>query len=371
MIDEEEESVEEETEEDFEEVVEEVEDEEEEVEEEFDDEALREELEKIDDKEIEERIDKEHKKNIEEEIEENDNEELKELLSEMKDTNEVDPEEVVRNFEEEQEAQSIISYQELVNAVKKRDTEYVDELETKPLATVSDFIKADKKTDVVPETNVLDMIEKLEKKPEPVKEEVEEQIETLEKPSEKIETLEVLEEEIEELELPKKKEEVIEIPDEGKFKKTDLISPVFGRMKEKTEIDYPKVEKFDRSANKAKDKTTKKVETLVPTKKVESSTVNKKQESNDIDEILLQTVLPDFGHMDISKKSEKEVKSTSVEEELKNVNAMFEDLSDSIVEKEKKKAVKEKVEDEEIESLSAISKNEDFLKALRDFRDSL
>ena len=75
--------------------------------------------------------------------------------------------------------------------------------------------------------------------------------------------------------------------------------------------------------------------------------------------------------MDISKKSEKEVKSTSVEEELKNVNAMFEDLSDSIVEKEKKKAVKEKVEDEEIESLSAISKNEDFLKALRDFRDSL
>lgn len=81
-------------------------------------------------------------------------------------------------------------------------------------------------------------------------------------------------------------------------------------------------------------------------------------------------MLPDFSKMEITKKSET-VKNNDVEEELKNVNAMFEDISDNIAPKEKKKAVKEKAGSEEIESLSAISKNEDFLKALRDFRDSL
>ena len=34
-----------------------------------------------------------------------------------------------------------------------------------------------------------------------------------------------------------------EIPEEGRFKKTDVISPVFGRIQEKNKIDYPKVEK--------------------------------------------------------------------------------------------------------------------------------
>lgn len=44
------------------------------------------------------------------------------------------PEDIVANFEEEQEAQSIISYKELVDAVKNRKEDiYEDELESKPL----------------------------------------------------------------------------------------------------------------------------------------------------------------------------------------------------------------------------------------------
>lgn len=309
----------------------------EEVEEEpyFDDETLREELEKIDDKEIEERIDEEHKKNIDEEIKDNDNEEIKEILTEMKDNKEVDPEEVVRNFEEEQEAQSIISYQELVNVVKNRENDFDDELESRPLTTVSDFIKKDKSSTVEPEENVLAMIEKLDKNSKKKTGEDLDSIEELVK--DKKETLESKVEEIETLEVPVKKEKksvkqdsLTEIPDEGKFKKTEVISPVYGRIKEKNKIDYPKVEKFSRGAKK-------------------------KTDDQKLDDELMQAVMPDFSSLTNKVKETEKIE-------------LFDDLSDK---KETKKAVKEINKEEEIESLSAISKNEDFLKALKDFRDSL
>lgn len=309
----------------------------EEVEEEpyFDDATLREELEKIDDKEIEERIDEEHKKNIDEEIKDNDNEEIKEILTEMKDNKEVDPEEVVRNFEEEQEAQSIISYQELVNVVKNRENDFDDELESRPLTTVSDFIKKDKSSTVEPEENVLAMIEKLDKNSKKKTGEDLDSIEELVK--DKKETLKSKVEEIETLEVPVKKEKksvkqdsLAEIPDEGKFKKTEVISPVYGRIKEKNKIDYPKVEKFSRGAKK-------------------------KTDDQKLDDELMQAVMPDFSSLTNKVKETEKIE-------------LFDDLSDK---KETKKAVKEINKEEEIESLSAISKNEDFLKALKDFRDSL
>ena len=315
----------------------------EEFEEQFDDEALREELEKIDDKEIEERIDEEHKRDIDEEIKENDNDELKEILSGMKDTNEVDPDEVVRNFEEEQEAQSIISYQELVNVVKNRENDFDDELESRPLATVSDFIKKDNKSSVEPEANVLEMIQQLDNAKK-------ENVEVIEDNNEEdIEVLEVFESEplVEELKV-EVKETLPEIPEEGRFKKTDVISPVFGRIQEKNKIDYPKVEKFDRRP---------KVEPVY----------------EKIDDDMLKSVMPDFSTI----SSPKEDKKVDVDAEMKSVSMMFEDISNKVEEKTKeevkdRKAGNQDLEDiDEIESLSAISKNEDFLKALRDFRNSL
>lgn len=326
----------------------------EEVEPEFDDEALREELEKIDDKEIEERIDEEHKKNVDEEIKDNDNEELKEILSEMKDTNEVNPEEVVRNFEEEQEAQSIISYQELVNVVKNRENEFDDELESKPLTTVSDFIKKDKKSTTEPEANVLDMIEQLDKAKKQIKEEEIEELEANDEDLEELEELEVLEKvEVKSKKETKKEveeETLSEIPEEGRFKKTDVISPVFGRIKEKNKIDYPKVEKFDRKKNK---------------------TV---KNNDELDEELLSSIIPDFDNIELKQSK----KHSATKAEIKAVSDMFDSITETIEEQEiKAKEIKagnddKKTEDDEsIESLSAISKNEDFLKALRDFRNSL
>lgn len=327
--------------EDVESKVEEIDEEEEQQ---FDDETLREELEKIDDKEIEERIDEEHKKDIEEEIKDNDNDELKEILSGMKDSNEVNPEEVVRNFEEEQEAQSIISYQELVNAVKNRENEFDDELESRPLATVSDFIKKDKKNEIEPEANVLDMIQQLDKAK---KDKIE--IEDVENEDTEIEDIEVLEVFEPIKDESGEKEIVVEIPEEGRFKKTDVISPVFGRIQEKNKIDYPKVEKFERRQ--------KKTNTAV---------------QEEVDRELIDSIVPNFS-MFGAKATEAEKKKAT--KEMHAIKEMFEDVSKKVEQKEKKegKAGKQDLEesDDNIESLSAISKNEDFLKALRDFRNSL
>lgn len=310
-------------------------------------EPSREELEQIDDKEIENRIDEEHKKDIKEALEENDHEELKEILSEMKETKEVDPEEVVRNFEEEQEAQSIISYQELVDVVKNRDNEFIDELESKPLATVSDFIVDNSKSNDS-DIEVLEILENLEKSKELEETSVEELLSISESDIEQlepsIEEIEVLEPTINEYKSNEIKESLPEIPDDGRFKKTDVISPIFGKIDSTDKIDYPKVEKFKRD-NKEKNIKETDIKSMIP--KIELPTKKK----ND------------------SIEKEPEIMATEV---LKSFSNMFENASEKIDQKETKKIEEESIE--EIESLTAtssISKNEDFLKALKDFRNNL
>lgn len=96
----------------------------------------------ITDREIEERYDKEKEKEIEEIKEENSNSHIAQLISKMEEDSKLKPEDVVAKFEKEQEEQSIISYKELVNAVKNRQEDnYEDELEFKPLSTVSNIME--------------------------------------------------------------------------------------------------------------------------------------------------------------------------------------------------------------------------------------
>lgn len=303
----------------------------------------REELEQIEDKEIETRIDKEHEKEIKDALAKNSHEEFNEILNEMKEIKEVNPEEVVRNFEEEQEARSIISYQELVDVVKNRDNEFVDELENKPLATVSDFIEKPKNIDQ--DVEVLEIIEQLEKS----KEEDEPKVEELLAISDSdIEQLEPSVEEIEVLEpaiIEYKKEEKVdleplpEIADNGRFKKTDVISPVFGRINGEEKIDYPKVEKFKREKNEEK--------------------------KSDIELIMPKIELPKRKNND-NIETEKEAA-----EVLKSFSSMFENISEKIEEKELEKIEEDIEELESLTAISNISKNEDFLKALKDFRNNL
>ena len=89
---------------------------------------------------LESRYLEEKQKEIEEAKKEEHNSEFEKILSKMEEESKLKPEEVVANFEKEQEAQSIISYKELVNAVKNRDDDYEDELESRPLDTVSNII---------------------------------------------------------------------------------------------------------------------------------------------------------------------------------------------------------------------------------------
>ncbi len=138
------------------------------------------EYEDITEEAIEERYDEENQKEIEEILEDNPSDEIEQLLHEMEESSKVKPEDVVANFEEEQEAQSIISYKELVDVVKnRRDEYYEDALESQPLTTVSDFVKEHENRNQV-----------LDEKVEP------------------------------------------ETEEENKFQKTEIISPVFGRINE-------------------------------------------------------------------------------------------------------------------------------------------
>ncbi len=311
-------------------------------------------LENVDEKEIEKRIDQEHEEAIKEAMEEIDNDAIKDALYELKEKQEMTPEEVVRKFEQEQEAQSIISYQELVDVVKNRDNNFEDELESKPLATVSDFLPEQSKEKSPQNQKMVELIEQIgrptaeeskEKKIEEVEsifepdsEETIEEIPTIAEATPKIETLDSImdtitetpveslfemdTEEIETLGKEKSRQEqeteekarqaVREalrnsIPDEGRFKKTEVISPVFGRIVE-PEAEYSSVKKFNRDDEK-------------------------KQSLNTIEE------LPELGKSDM--------------------------IGSKAMAAEDQKAKKDTF------SSHDLSKNEDLLQALKDFRDSL
>lgn len=151
-------------------------------------------------KEIEQRYDEEKEKEIEEIRENNPSNEIEQLLSKMEADSKLKPEDVVANFEKEQEAQSIISYKELVDAVKNRQEDiYEDELESKPLATVSDFMKQKEAQEL--ESSAVSSIKDIQEKSE----------------GDEIKICEDL--------------EVREVAS-SKFKKTDVISPVFGIVDE-------------------------------------------------------------------------------------------------------------------------------------------
>lgn len=153
----------------------------------------------ITDREIEERYDKEKEKEIEEIKEENSNSHIAQLISKMEEDSKLKPEDVVAKFEKEQEEQSIISYKELVNAVKNRQEDnYEDELESKPLSTVSNIM-------------------------EEMSNQKQEEIE--EKPIIADEKVTFDDEEFDEYE-------------EKKFKKTDVISPVYGIVEKAEDEGY-------------------------------------------------------------------------------------------------------------------------------------
>lgn len=126
--------------------------------------------------------------------------EIEKVLEKMQKDLEATPEEVVNNFEKEQEEKSIISYQELVSSLKKDEPVKEEIVET---------LKQDMKDDI----DVIDIEDEIVVKKVEPKEEIEEN-----------------------------KNEVYQ----KKFKNTDFISPIFGKIDSIKDTDYPTVPQFSR-----------------------------------------------------------------------------------------------------------------------------
>lgn len=126
--------------------------------------------------------------------------EIEKVLEKMQKDLEATPEEVVNNFEKEQEEKSIISYQELVSSLKKDEPVKEEIIET---------LKQDMKDDI----DVIDIEDEIVVK--------------------KVEPKEAIEE---------NKNEVYQ----KKFKNTDFISPIFGKIDSIKDTDYPTVPQFSR-----------------------------------------------------------------------------------------------------------------------------
>ena len=132
---------------------------------------------------------------------------LEEILQKMQEDMDVKPEDVVRKFEEEQEEKAIISYQELVDNVKAGKIEVVD--------------------DDVSDVNYVESLN-LDVTSEPIM-----QIEE----DESLVTPQMVKDAVETINVSAVKEEP------KKFKKSEIISPIFGVMQENFE--YPKVKKSE------------------------------------------------------------------------------------------------------------------------------
>lgn len=127
--------------------------------------------------------------------------ELQDIIIQMKKDMEATPEQVVAQFEEEQEKNAIISYQELVESVKNGKIQTIDDEEGN-----INYVEA-----LSEEINEEPIVEANDN--ETLKEEVKSAIQEITKNS--VET------------------------EKPKFKSTDFISPVFGKMN--AEINYPKI----------------------------------------------------------------------------------------------------------------------------------
>lgn len=131
---------------------------------------------------------------------------LEEILKQMQQEIDTKPEDVVKQFEQEQEEKAIISYQELVDNVKAGKIEVID----------------DEESDV----NYVESLN-LEVSSEPI----------LEAAEESTVTPEMVKEAVQSISASSIKEEP------KKFKKSEIISPIFGVMEETFE--YPKVKKTE------------------------------------------------------------------------------------------------------------------------------
>jgi len=132
---------------------------------------------------------------------------LEEILQKMQEDMEVKPEDVVRKFEEEQEEKAIISYQELVDNVKAGKIEVIDDEESN--------------------VNYVENLH-MDVTSEPIMEISDE---------EKTVTPQMVKDIVENITVSSVKEEP------KKFKKSEIISPIFGVMEEKFE--YPTVKKSE------------------------------------------------------------------------------------------------------------------------------
>ena len=134
---------------------------------------------------------------------ENDNEdvivnnEIMAIFNQMEEDSKLEPEEVVQRFEDEQEKNAIISYQELVNSVKNSEIDIIED-----------------------DNGEVDFVKQLEL-------EFEEPVVTIE---EKQEKPTVIKTEIKEEEIPTHLDVVDELNDNKKFVNSEVISPVFGRI---------------------------------------------------------------------------------------------------------------------------------------------
>jgi len=131
---------------------------------------------------------------------------LEEILKKMQEDIDTKPEDVVRKFEEEQEEKAIISYKELVDNVKAGKIEVIDDEESNInyVENLSLEVESEPIMQVEEESSVT---------PEMVKE----AISTISESSIKVE--------------PKK------------FKKSEIISPIFGIMQDV--VEYPKIKKSE------------------------------------------------------------------------------------------------------------------------------
>lgn len=131
---------------------------------------------------------------------------LEEILKKMQEDIDTKPEDVVRKFEEEQEEKAIISYKELVDNVKAGKIEVIDDEESNINYVENLSLEVESEP-----------IMQVEEEPSVTPEMVKEAISTISESSIKEE--------------PKK------------FKKSEIISPIFGIMQDS--VDYPKIKKSE------------------------------------------------------------------------------------------------------------------------------
>lgn len=155
--------------------------------------------------------------------------ELEQILNQMQQDIETKPEEVVRKFEEEQEQKAIISYQELVDSVNNNKIDVVDDEE----GTI-DFVAALEMENK--NNNSVDYLEKVEDISSSA-------------------TLNSIDDNNLDSVSPITNKSHLDVIDEmdyddvpKKFKSSEILSPVFGRMQ--PDFEYRKIDSFANTNNK-------------------------------------------------------------------------------------------------------------------------